>query len=158
MKQLVSLEMLSKKPHLLWNNLTKTDSCWFWNKSVNQSGYGSIRVGPTSVLSHRAAFVLAGNSMFLDKCICHTCDNPSCCKPAHLYQADHKTNMADMKIKNRRKNIGCGELNGRAKLTNLTAKNIRDKRSKGISLKDLSNEFNVSISTISRVCRMENWA
>jgi hypothetical protein len=158
MKQLVSLEMLSKKPHLLWNNLTKTDSCWFWNKSVNQSGYGSIRVGPTSVLSHRAAFVLAGNSMFLDKCICHTCDNPSCCNPAHLYQADHKTNMADMKIKNRRKNIGCGELNGRAKLTNLTAKNIRDKRSKGISLKDLSNEFNVSISTISRVCRMENWA
>jgi hypothetical protein len=158
MKQLVSLEMLAKKPYLLWNNLTKTDSCWFWNKSVNQSGYGSIRIGPTSVLTHRAAFVLAGNSLFLNKCVCHTCDQPSCCNPSHLFQADHKSNMADMKIKGRRKKIGCGETNGRAKLTQLIAENIRQKRASGMTLKELSFEFNVSKSTISRVCRMENWS
>lgn len=149
--------MISEKPYLLWSNVTKTDKCWLWNKSVNKSGYGSIRVGPTSVLAHRAAFLLSGIPFFTNKYVCHSCDTPRCCNPSHLFQSDQAGNMLDMKLKGRRKNVGCGESNGRAKLTQLLANEIRQKLLVGKTLKELSIEYKVSISTISRVKKEEIW-
>jgi hypothetical protein len=157
MKQIQSMEMIAKNPSLLWSNVIKTDKCWLWNKSVNKSGYGSIRVGPTSVLAHRAAFLLSGIPFFTNKCVCHSCDTPRCCNPNHLFQADQAGNMLDMKQKGRRKNIGCGESNGRAKLTQSLANEIRQKRLVGKTLKELAIEYQVGISTISRVTKQEIW-
>ena len=157
MKQIESMEMIVKKPHLLWSNITKTDKCWLWNKSVNKFGYGAIRVGPTSVLAHRAAFLLSGIPFAPNKYVCHSCDTPRCCNPSHLFQTDQAGNMLDMKLKGRRKNVGCGESNGRAKLTALVAEEIRNKRLNGKKLKELSFEYKVGLSTISRVIRQENW-
>ena len=156
-KQIQSMEMIANNPKLLWSNVTKTNDCWLWNKSVNKSGYGSIRVGPTSVLAHRAAFLLSGNSFFLNKYVCHSCDTPRCCNPSHLFQSDQTGNMLDMKLKGRRKNIGCGEANGRAKLNKIFVNEIRKKRSNGKSIKELALEYKVGLSTISRVVRQENW-
>lgn len=157
MKQIQSMEMIAEKPYLLWSNVIKTDKCWLWNKSVNKSGYGSIRVGPTSVLAHRAAFLLSGIPFFTNKYVCHSCDTPRCCNPSHLFQSDQAGNMLDMKLKGRRKNVGCGESNGRAKLTQLLANEIRQKLLVGKTLKELSIEYKVSISTISRVKKEEIW-
>lgn len=157
MKQIESMEMIAMKPSLLWSNVTRTEKCWLWNKSVNKSGYGSIRVGPTSVLAHRAAFLLSGIPFSIGKYVCHSCDTPRCCNPSHLFQSDQAGNMFDMKTKGRRKNIGCGESNGRAKLTQKIADEIRAKRTNGKTLKQLASEYEVGISTISRVTKMEIW-
>lgn len=154
--QIEGLSVLADKPHLLWANVKQGLDCWNWTGSVNPSGYGSVRVGPTSVLAHRAAFFL-GVGVLSDKCVCHKCDNPACCNPAHLFLSDHAGNMADLKAKGRRKGINCGADNGRAKLSDQAAKEIRDKRSEGALLKDLASVYGVGLSTISRACRGENW-
>lgn len=154
--QLRGFEVLSDKPRLLWANVDRGDGCWNWTGSVNKSGYGSVRVGPTSVLAHRAAYFLVVGPLS-DKCVCHTCDNPACCNPDHLFLADHAGNMADLKAKGRRKGVNCGSRNGRAKLSNQAAEEIREKRAGGAILKDIASAYGVGISTISRACRGENW-
>lgn len=157
-KQQQALAMLTVRSHLLWDNVRPSSGCWPWVGSVNGDGYGSVRVGPTSVLSHRAAYFLANGELPSGQCVCHQCDNPSCCNPAHLFLGDHAGNMRDMKEKGRRKGIGRGESNGRAKLTPDAVKSIRTSRAVGVQLKELALAYGVGISTIGRVCRGEIWS
>lgn len=155
--QLEAFELLLARPHLLWSNVERSSDCWLWSKSVNDSGYGSIRLGSTGILAHRAAYFLSVGSLAASRCICHECDTPRCCRPGHLFVGTHAENMADMRAKGRRRSIGVGEANGRAKLSTELVKSIRERRLSGASLYELAGAFGVGLSTISRACRGENW-
>lgn len=155
--QIGALELLAERPHLLWTNVERSPDCWLWTAGVNEDGYGSIRVGPSSVLSHRAAHFLGVGALASALCVCHRCDNPRCCNPGHLFLSDHTGNMGDMRVKGRRKGVVVGEANGRARLTAAAVEAIRAQRERGSQLKELARVYGVGLSTISRVCRGENW-
>ena len=155
--QIEALSLLKQRPHLLWGNVDKLGFCWEWTSRLNRDGYGSIRVGPTSILAHRAAYLMSGGVLEAGNCVCHKCDNPKCCNPSHLFVSDHTGNMLDMRNKGRRKGIGLGEKNGRAKLTQEFVKEIRVKRASGVLLKELAQMYGVAISTINRASQGENW-
>lgn len=151
-------ETLRAHPERVWGRVDRAgDGCWSWLGRLSKHGYGQISVGNAEVLAHRAAYFLAGGRLEPGMCVMHTCDNPKCCNPDHLVAGTHAQNMADMRVKGRRKGINSGEKNGRAKLDPEAAKQIRCRRESGAKLIDLSKQFSVGISTISRVCRMENW-
>jgi DNA invertase Pin-like site-specific DNA recombinase len=65
--------------------------------------------------------------------------------------------MSDMKAKGRRKGVNSGSKNGRAKLNRAAVRQIRSSRAVGTQLKELALAYGVGLSTISRVCRGENW-
>jgi hypothetical protein len=156
--QAKALEILTQRPYLLWAHVFRDGGeCWPWEASVNRDGYGSIRVGTTGVLAHRAAYFLTVGVLSGNSSVCHRCDTPRCCNPSHLFQSDHVGNMGDMRVKGRRKGIATGEMNGRAKLTTEDAAAIRERRMAGSLLKELAAEYGVGVSTISRVSRGENW-
>lgn len=136
-----------------WERVDKSGDCWEWTKARHSTGYGWLAWRGGQVKAHRLAYELAKGPIpegpgYHGTVIMHTCDNRLCCNPAHLVAATHQANMADMKQKGRRKNINAGSKNGRAKINDLQAAQIRlDSRPTA----QIALEYGVSRSTVNRI-------
>jgi hypothetical protein len=78
---------------------TNPDSCHIWNKYQLPTGYGRTRYKGCNILAHPTleAKLLSTPRLL----VCHKCDNPHCCNPAHLSLGSQKTNIADAMAKGR---------------------------------------------------------
>ena len=96
-------------------NILYEDDCWDWMASLrNKWGYGGFNVGIDSgkrnnlVVASRFAYILSsGNDVSEGKIVCHTCDNPLCCNPNHLYLGTDEKNTLD-KVERGRSMRGIG--------------------------------------------------
>lgn len=84
------------------------DACWPWKRATNNQGYGIFTIGSPvdghqrRSLAHRLVYQLTFGDPPPDKpCILHTCDNPSCCNPRHLWAGTVGDNNEDMARKGR---------------------------------------------------------
>jgi hypothetical protein len=85
--------------------------------------------------------------------ILHTCDNPACINPDHLWLGNNADNMKDMKLKGRA-NRPIGVKNGRAKLSEDTVlKILLDTDSN----KKISIKFNLPIWHIQAIKSRKLW-
>src|ERR1051325_2224677 len=86
-----------------WRSVARRgdDDCWLWTAGIGTRGYGQFRVGQLMVGSHRVAFILSSGEIPEGLCVCHSCDTPLCCNPAHLFLGTHAMNAADRKAKGR---------------------------------------------------------
>lgn len=78
--------------------------CWPWTASCYPNGYGSFGKGghsDGSTYAHRVVWELTNGPIPDGMFVCHRCDNPPCCNPAHLFLDTHDGNMADMIRKGR---------------------------------------------------------
>jgi hypothetical protein len=128
--------------------------CWNWTKSLIK-GYARIsgRRGKESQLASRYVFKYIKGIDPKDKQVCHTCDNPKCVNPDHLFLGTLKDNFQDMKNKGR---SARGVKNSKAKLTESEVKKIRSLKGKltGVKTAEL---FDVSHSTIKRIWSGKLW-
>lgn len=90
----------------LWRRVAKgsPDACWPWTGYTNDYGYGVLGRGSRSdglIRAHRAAWLVTHGTLPDDVLVLHTCDNPPCCNPAHLFLGTHADNTADMSAKGR---------------------------------------------------------
>lgn len=93
-----------------WNNRIlpfleiRGSGCWEWNKS-HSKGYGQIRLmcsGQKRIFStHRIAWEVKHGRLLGSLVACHSCDNPKCNNPSHIFPGTMKDNTADMHSKNR---------------------------------------------------------
>ena len=141
------------------------DACWPW-LGMRIRGYGFIVATHHGkrVPAHRLAFEIAvGAPIPTGMSICHRCDNPPCCNPAHLFLGTQSDNARDMWGK-RRGYVGGpgaraarGERVGGAKLTEALVLDLRAARASGQALKALSVRFGVSQATVSMVASRKVW-
>lgn len=75
--------------------------CWIWRRSRQRNTYGQIYRGGRLALSHRTAWELINGPMPDDAKACHTCDNPPCCNPSHIFMGTQADNVRDMVAKGR---------------------------------------------------------
>ena len=85
--------------------------CWQWQGAKNACGYGKVCVSYDPKTKkcqiedvHRVMYKLYNGTVPEGYNVCHSCDNPSCCNPSHLFVGTQKDNMADMTKKGRRSN------------------------------------------------------
>lgn len=74
---------------------TNTDGCWEWLGVKDANGYGVFSSKTLPRLAHRAVWTALKGEITIGLFICHKCNNPSCCNPAHLYVGTHQDNMND---------------------------------------------------------------
>lgn len=63
---------------------TPEEDCWIWHRSINASGYGTVRVGDKVEMAHRVAWSDANGPIPLGHEIDHTCGVRACVNPGHL--------------------------------------------------------------------------
>lgn len=77
------------------------DECWTWMRGTFRKGYGEFRWKGRSWLAHRVAYLLTHGVLTPGLNVLHTCDNPPCVNPAHLYEGTCQQNSDDMVARNR---------------------------------------------------------
>lgn len=128
------------------------NSCWGW-RGPDRNGYGIM----TGVYVHRFSYELYIGAIPDGMHVLHTCDNPPCSNPKHLFLGTHADNMQDRKNKGRY--VGnVGAKNNSAKLTEIEVIDIR-KEYTGIrgNIASLARKYNVSGDTISKIVNNISW-
>lgn len=79
------------------------DECWNWTAYKGPKGYGQFGVGHTLHTAHRVAWAFWHDREIppAEICVCHKCDNPSCCNPSHMFLGTKADNNSDMRRKGR---------------------------------------------------------
>jgi len=138
-----------------WAKVTKSDNCWLWNAGKDKDGYGQFWLNSEqrSIRAHRISYFLKSGEV--PEFALHTCDNPSCVNPNHLYNGNHLQNQRDRVS---RKRSARGSKHSRHKLNEDQVKTIKELlRVRKLKYVDIARMFNVSAQTIYAIREGRTW-
>lgn len=128
--------------------------CWLWTRYRTPHGYGRVAYKSKAELAHRVSWFLANGPIPDGMGVLHSCDNPPCVNPAHLFLGTSLDNNADCRSKGRH---AYGERNGVSKLTRDDVIRIRAERANGRAQRDIAYSYGVSQSLVSMVTNGKLW-
>ena len=97
-----------------WEKVDKSggdDACWIWTASTD-GRYGVFWFDGKRIRATRYSWQMANGVPFPpDKDACHTCDNPRCVNPKHIWPGTPSENALDAVAKGRLVNAGRKRIN-----------------------------------------------
>ena len=158
MRKVISIPTLTESDRKrFWDKVDKKgeDECWNWKAACTQNyGRFGIRSGGVYV-STRIAYLAHYGVDPLNLFVCHSCDNPKCCNPAHLFLGTQGDNMADAARKGRvarhyGKRFHCT-------LNEEQVREVRRTRPRGKAIRELAAGWGVSIQAIYAILSNRSW-
>ena len=165
--------MRKSDPDRFWSKVDKSGDCWIWTGAIFQhkqvaNKYGMFALNRRPYRAHRYSYETQIGPIPDGLYVCHTCDNPICVKPPHLFLGTAQDNVDDMLAKGRSNTgkipgkggysgklpprVSKGENSVHAKLTQFQVDEIRSLAAMGgVSQRDLARKFNVGRSTIRHI-------
>lgn len=136
------------------NKTLKTTTCWLWTGNKNKDGYGIIQISNKQKRVTRVVFAIVHGQVTNNQLVLHSCDNPTCINPIHLYSGTPADNVRDEVSRGR---IAQGSRNNQNKLTEIQVLEIRSLHKEGSSLSKLGRKFAVSHKTIESIVKRKTW-
>lgn len=142
---------LTLQERIIKNSQKSDVGCWLWLLSPGFDGYGKIKYQKATLRAHRASWMAFRGDLPNDMFVCHSCDNPLCVNPEHLFLGSAQENMTDKMNKNRWSG-------GRPtwKLDEYKVKLIRMLGNR-ITTKRWAEEFGVTVATIKYIKNGKIW-
>lgn len=159
-----------------WAGVKKEpNGCWLWVTGKSDTGYGEMHQGAglPKISTHRFSWELHFGRIPEGMCVLHKCDVRACVRPDHLFLGTRRDNSHDARSKGRLEpqrqtfkrlwrekwsGVRCGENIHCSKLTAEKVRIIRKLHSgKQHTLKQISEMFGISSSTVLDTVRMRTW-
>lgn len=124
------------------------NECWPWLGRQNAGGYGTICFNNRHWLATRLIMSFEGHDV-TDLCVLHSCDNTSCCNPAHLSVGTKFENSLDRDSRGR---------NSHNKLTEDQVRDIKASASIQEAFEKHATKYSfVEKNTVRRVYSGKTW-
>lgn len=153
-----------------WAKVDKSggpDACWIRKAQGRATTrYARFRIGKQKMQATHVAWELTHGQIPAGLMVLHSCDNPPCVNPAHLFLGTAAMNSDDMTAKGRQatgdrvrpKDLRRGERHGMSKLTETQVLAIRSAYAGGgVSQPDLAARYNVTQANVWAVLHRKTW-
>lgn len=173
-------ELSAQDIQRFWKKVKVTadaDECWNFFPVGKRFGRGFFSIKGINFFAARISYFINYGTDPRDLLVCHTCDNPGCVNPKHLFLGTQFDNMQDCSRKGRAPKVTwkvaqgdahysrrCpekvlrGSSNGAAKLTDDDVRNIRKLAADGVKQHEIAKRFNVAQGHISAIVTRSKWA
>jgi hypothetical protein len=147
-----------------WERVEFTETCWLWNGHRRRHGYGEFvtdegkRVTASRWIAERFL-----SDWSPELFACHSCDNPPCVNPEHLFMGTAKDNAADMQAKGRGSRYRAGPKSyvvsrqGKGKLNRAGVEMVADLLAGGLAPYRIAKFFEYSPSSIQDIKNGKTW-
>lgn len=145
------------------SKIDKSGECWLWQGGRDKDGYGSFKLRGRTYRAARIAFRLNfGDPRNYE--VCHSCDNPPCVNPEHLFLGTSGDNQRDKWAKGRQneafnlpENKARGSRVNTSKLSEAQAVEIISRLRAGEGLTAIGKLYGVTKQSVRAIKVGTNW-
>lgn len=130
------------------------DMCWGWSGAKFEFGYGAIHFQGNTAYAHRISWLLHHGPIPNGLHVLHSCDNPECSNPRHLFLGTNMDNVKDKVVKGRHY---YGERHNWSKRTPAVVCEIRERYKAGESQSSIARALGMDSSLVSRIVKRRIW-
>jgi len=132
------------------SKIDKSGYCHLWKAATWSKGYGQFTLNGKNHRAHRVSYQNYNGDVG-DKQVLHSCDNPRCVNPEHLYLGTNQENRIESYDKGR------GNTGSRNGMSSLTKKQVSEIRTSEGTYKEIAARYLVSPQTVGRIKRGETY-
>lgn len=152
---------MSNERDRFWRKVRRAGptDCWEWQAARQHFGHGLFHVpdstnkrGRRLEKAHRYAWILERGEIPAGLCVLHSCDNPPCVNPAHLFLGTRADNSHDRDAKGRHVAL-IGDQHGNTRYPDAVVLVWKQLRESGAAISSIAARFGVGYHAVWQALR-----